>query len=314
MAYCRAMDTAAPSGTQWTITSSGHEAVVVEVGGGLRSYRRDGADVLYGFGEDEICPGCAGQILAPWPNRLRDGQYTFDGESYQLSLSEPERHNAIHGLVNWVRWHAVEQREDAVTLQLDMVPQLGYPWQLQLRVTWSVSADGLKAEHSVTNLSDRPAPFGLCVHPYVHIPGVAVDDLTVTVPAHSRLLSDSRLLPIGAARVAGTEYDFTEGRRLGPMVLDTAFGDLDRDADGISQVTLEAADGRGIACWADESFPWWQVYSSDTLSPARLRKAVAVEPMSCPPDAFRSGRDLARIEPGQAWQGSWGIRPLTVDR
>ena len=76
------MDTAPPpSGAQWTIAADGHEATIVEVGGGLRDYRAGGTEVLYGFAEDEICPGSAGQILAPWPNRIRDGQYTFDGQT-----------------------------------------------------------------------------------------------------------------------------------------------------------------------------------------------------------------------------------------
>ncbi len=307
------MDTAAlPSGAQWTIAADGHEATIVEVGGGLRAYHAGGGEVLYGFAEDELCPGSAGQILAPWPNRIRDGQYTFDGETFQLGLSEPGRHNAIHGLVNWARWRLVEAGPAALTIEHDLVPQPGYPWPLRLRVTWSVSVDGLRAEHEVTNIGTRPAPFGLCVHPYVHVPGVPVDDLVLTVPAHSRLLTDSRLLPIGAARVAGTDFDYSEGRKVGTTVLDTAFGDLDLSPDGRSEVHLEATDGRGVAVWADAAFTWWQVYTSDTLHAPRLRQSVAIEPMTCPPDAFRSGRDLVSIEPGDQWRGRWGIRPIVA--
>jgi len=308
------MDTAAQltrarSGTQWTIASGGHEAVLVEVGGGLRRYQVGGVDVVDGFDENDVCPGCAGQVLAPWPNRIRDGQYTFDGATYQLPLTEPDRHNAIHGLVNWVRWQLVEHREDAIVLEHDLVPQPGYPWPLNLRTTWSVSEEGLRAEHRVTNLSGHRAPFGLAVHPYLLFPGVPVDELSLTVPGHSRLLADDRLLPIGASRVVGTEFDYTEGRRLGASVLDNAFGDLQLTPASTSEVSLEAPDGRGVTVWADESFTWWQVYSGDTLPADRLRRAVAIEPMTCPPDAFRSGRDLVTIEPGQAWSGAWGIRP-----
>jgi aldose 1-epimerase len=310
------MDTAAqltraPSGTQWTISSAGHEAIVVEVGGGLRAYRAGGVEVVDGFAEDELCPGGAGQILAPWPNRIRDGQYAFEGEARQLPLTEPERHNAIHGLVNWARWHAVGEQVsgDSVTLEHELVPVPGYPWPLHLRTTWTVGADGLRAEHVVTNTGGRPCPFGFSVHPYVYVPGVPIEDLTLTVPARSRLLVDTRLLPIGAARVAGSDYDFTEGRRLGSTVLDTAFGDLDTEGGGGSRVTVAAPDGRRVSVWADAAFSWWQVFSSDTLAPARYRRALAIEPMTCPPDAFRSGRDVIVIEPGHSWRGSWGIRP-----
>ncbi|GAA0737249.1 aldose 1-epimerase family protein [Dactylosporangium roseum] len=308
------MDTAqlslAPSGTQWTIASGGHEAVIVEVGGGVRSYTVDGEDVVAGFAEDERSIGFAGQVLAPWPNRIRDGRFSFDGEQHRLPLTEPERHNAIHGLVNWARWRLVDAAPDSVTVEHDLVPQPGYPWPLRLRTTWSVSDAGLRASHVVTNVGGTAVPFGLATHPYVIIPGVPVDDLTLRVPARSRLLVDARLLPIGAARVAGSEYDFTEGRRLGGTVLDTAFGELDTDAEGGSQVVVTAPDGRGVTVWADSSFGWWQVYSSDTLPADRLRKALAIEPMTCPPDAFRSGRDVVTLAPGTTWRGTWGIRRI----
>jgi aldose 1-epimerase len=298
----------APSGTQWTIRANGQEAVIVEVGGGVRTYTADGRDVVSGYEGHEYAVGCAGQVLAPWPNRIRDGQYAFGGEHQQLPLTEPERHNAIHGLVNWTRWTAVDATEDSVTVEHDLVPQPGYRWPLRLRTRWSVGETGLRAEHEVTNVAGTAAPFGLATHPYVLVPGVAVDELTLRVPARSRLLVDSRLLPIGAARVAGTDYDFLDGRRLGATVLDTAFGDVDPDPDGGSRVEITAPDGRGVTVWADAAFTWWQVYSSDTLPADRLRKALAIEPMTCPPDAFRSGRDIVTLEPGSTWRGVWGIK------
>lgn len=299
-----------PSGAQWTISAAGHEAVVVEVGGGLRTYRRDGVDYLDGYAADEICPGCAGQVLAPWPNRIRDGEYTFDGRPFSLPLTEPSRHVAIHGLVNWVAWRLVEQADDAVTVEHELPPHPAYPWALRLRTRWSVGADGLRAEHEVTNLAAEAAPFGFSVHPYLRVPGVAVDDVVLRVPARSRLVTDDRLLPIGATPVAGTEYDWTEPRPIGEAVLDATFGDVVRDADGGSAVTLAAPDGAAtVRLWADAEFHWWQVFTGDALTGDRHRRSVAVEPMTCPPDAFRSGRDLVTLSPGQTWRGVWGVRP-----
>ncbi|HEX6872319.1 MAG TPA: aldose 1-epimerase family protein [Micromonosporaceae bacterium] len=303
--------TMAPSGQQWTISSGPHEAVLVEVGGGLRGYRVAGVDVVDGYTEHEMCPASAGQVLAPWPNRIRDGRYVFDGEAYQLALTEPVRHNAIHGLVAWVRWELVGATADSVTLGHDLPPQPGYPWPLRLRVTWTVSADGLHASNAVTNLSADPCPFGFSAHPYLRVPEVAIDDLTLHVPAGSRLLTDGRSLPIGAARVAGSEFDYRQPRRIGPAMLDTAFGDLSRDTvDGRTAVRLSAVDGRGVRVWADAGFTWWQVFTADTLPGPRYRRSVAIEPMTCPPDAFRSGRDLIVLAPGQTWTGDWGITPL----
>jgi aldose 1-epimerase len=311
------MDTAAPltrasSETRWAIIFDGHEAVIAEIGGGLCGYRIDGDEIVDGYAAGEVCPGSAGQILAPWPNRIRDGRYTFGGEQHQLALTEPARHNALHGLVCWTRWRATEIEADRVTVEHDLVPQPGYPWPLRLRTAWSIGPGGLRADHEATNTGDEACPFGLASHPYLIHPGVAVDDLLLRVPAHSRLLSDGRLLPIGAARVAGGEYDFVEPRRIGSAVLDVAFGEIEPSPDGGSVAWLAAPGGPRIEVWADAAFNWWQVYTGDTLPPQRLRRSVAIEPMTCPPDAFRSGRDVVVLEPGQTWRGSWGIRRVAT--
>ncbi|MGB2568894.1 aldose 1-epimerase family protein [Micromonospora citrea] len=299
-----------PSGTQWTIAADGHEAVIVEVGGGLRSYRHDGVDYLDGYEEDELCPGSAGQVLAPWPNRIRDGAYTFGERSLQLDLSEPARNNAMHGLVNWVSWHLVEEAADAVTVGYDLPPRPGYPWPLRLRTRFSVGADGLRAEHEATNLGDEPAPFGFSMHPYLRLPDVPVDQISLRVPGRTRVLLDGRLLPVGATSVAGTEYDFTALRPIGDAVLDVAFGDVVRGDDGGSAVTLAAGDGTtAVHVWADREFGWWQVFTGDTLTGQRQRRSVAVEPMTCPADAFRSGKDVITLKPGATWRGAWGVRP-----
>jgi aldose 1-epimerase len=301
---------AAKSGTQWVIESGEHRAVVVEVGGVLRSYAVGDRDILDGFGTDEISPASAGQILAPWPNRIRDGQYTFGGEHYQLALTEPDRHNAIHGLTNWARWTLAEQAGDAVTLEFDLPPQVGYPWSLTLRTRWSVGAGGLRCVQEVTNTGDADAPWGYSVHPYLQLTGVAVDDILLKVPGRTRVLADARLLPIGAVKVAGTEYDFTEPRRIGDAALDTTFGDVDFDSDGGSAVTIAAPDGSAqVTVWGDENFKWWQVFTGDTLHGERFRRSVAIEPMTCPPDAFRSGRDLITLQPGRTWTAAWGVKP-----
>jgi aldose 1-epimerase len=300
----------AKSGTQWAIEAEGHRATVVEVGGVLRSYAAGDREILDGFGTDEMSPGSAGQILAPWPNRLRDGHYTFEGTTYQLPLTEPARHNAIHGLTNWVRWRPVEQAPGAVTLAYDIPPQVGYPWSLALRTRWSVSAGGLRCDQEVTNTSDTNAPWGYSVHPYLQLTGVAVDDIVLRVPGRIRVLADTRLLPIGAVKVAGSEYDFSEPRRIGDAVLDTTFGDIDQEPDGGSSVTIAAPAGDpSVTVWGDANFKWWQVFTGDTLHGPRHRRSVAIEPMTCPPDAFRSGRDLIVLAPGESWSASWGVRP-----
>jgi aldose 1-epimerase len=312
------MHTTPPSGQQWSIGADGHTAVVVEVGGGLREYSAHGQSITDGYGEDELCPSSAGQVLAPWPNRIRDGQYDFHGERHQLPLTEPARHNAIHGLVNWARWRAVAHEPDAVTVAYELPGQPGYPWPLALRTRWSVGANGLRADHEVTNLGTSPAPFGMGSHAYLWMPGTPVDELALRLPVQCRLLVDGRLLPIGAAKTNGGPFDYTTTRRIGAAVLDTAFGrvadsDEERpaaDGSGGNEASLmHEASGRRIDVWADASFGWWQVFTGDALAGDRHRRSVAIEPMTCPPDAFRSGRDLIELAPGATWTGTWGIRP-----
>jgi aldose 1-epimerase len=301
---------AAKSGTQWSIEADGHRAVVVEVGGVLRSYSAGEVQILDGFAEDELSPASAGQILAPWPNRIRDGQYTFEGTAYQLALTEPDRHNAIHGLTNWSRWTLAEQSPGSVTLEFQLPAQIGYPWWLTLRTTWTVSADGLRCDQHVVNNSDTNAPWGYSVHPYLQLTGVAVNDILLHVPARSRILADARLLPIGSVKVAGSEYDYSEPRRIGEAVLDTTFGDIDHDASGITAVTIaDPGSAAKVVVWADEQFKYWQVFTGDTLHGERFRRSVAIEPMTGPPDAFRTGRDLIVLAPGESWSASWGIKP-----
>jgi aldose 1-epimerase len=301
---------AAKSGAQWAIEGDGHRAVVVEVGGALRDYSAGGVQILDGFGTDELSPASAGQILAPWPNRIRDGQYTFEEQAYQLSLTEPARHTAIHGLVNWSRWELVEQAPGAITVQCELPAQVGYPWWLTLRTRWSVSADGLRCDQEVVNNSSSNAPWGYSVHPYLQLPGVAVDDILLRVPAKTRIQADARLLPIGSASVAGTEYDFTAPRRIGDLVLDTTFGAIEHDGDGVTEVTMTApGSDQSVAVWADDKFKYWQIFSGDTLHGERFRRSVAIEPMTCPPDAFRTGRDLIVLAPAERWTAAWGIRP-----
>jgi aldose 1-epimerase len=298
----------ARSGAQWTIEAHGHRATVVEVGGVLREYTVDGTPVLDGFEADELSPASAGQILAPWPNRIRDGKYTFQEQSYQLSLTEPARHNAIHGLTNWSRWRLAEQTADAITVEFELPAQVGYPWWLTLRARWSVSAEGLRCDQEVVNVSGQDAPWGYSVHPYLQLPGVAVDDVVLHVPGKNRILADSRLLPIGTVSVAGTEFDFSEPRKIGNLIMDTTFGEIEHDTNGMTEVRL-SGDGRDIVVWADDKFKYWQVFTGDTLHGERFRRSVAVEPMTCPPDSFRTGRDLIVLSPGETWTASWGIRP-----
>lgn len=301
-----------PSGDQWTIRHGDHEAVIVEVGGGLRTYVFRGRDVMAGYPPDSRCSAGRGQLLMPWPNRIRDGRYTFAGKTHALALTEPERGNAIHGLARWAIWSVLEHADDTVTLGCRLRPQPGWEWSLDLSVTYDLTASGLIVTPRARNVGTEAAPFGFGAHPYLSVGEDRVDEVQLGIPAGSLLELDDRLLPTRPAAVDGTDQDFRDPRLLGELALDTAFTDVVADADGRWRVTLHHPQtGRSVTVWAEATaYPWLQVFTGDSLPlDVRRTSGIAVEPMTCPPDAFNSGDGLLVLEPGQEFSAPWGITP-----
>ena len=300
---------APPSGDQFELSLGDQHVVVTEVGATLRSYTADGAAVLDGFARDEASSSGRGQILSPWPNRLEDGRYTFEDITGTAALDEPEAGNAIHGLVRWESWRLDTRSDHAVRLVMVLHPQPGYPWRLELGVRYELTPTGLAVTLEARNGSDVAAPFGVGFHPYLSPGTELVDEALLTIPAERWIATDDRGLPIGEHSVAEGEKDFRSERQIGPAQLDTAFTDLARDPDGRTVVILRnERSGRSLSVWMDEGFRYVQVYTGDTLDPVeRRRHGVAIEPMTCPANAFRTGTDVIRLEPGGSWRGRWGI-------
>ena len=297
----------APSGEQIEITAGDQQAVVVEVGGGLRSYSAGGRDLVDGYGADEMSSSGRGQVLIPWPNRLQDGSYEFDGRRHQLPLNEPERCNAIHGLVRWVAWTASAREPHRVVMQHVLHPQPGYPFSLRLGIEYSLSDSGLRVRTTATNIGTDRCPYGSGAHPYLTLGTPSVDPLILRVPGRTVLRSDERGLPTCTEAVEDTEYDFRKPRRIGSTTLDHAFTDVERDEDGLARVELRDPDhGTQVCLWIDENYPYLMLFSGDPL-PDVHRRSLAIEPMTCPPNAFRTRDALIELEPGSSFTSTWGI-------
>jgi len=295
------------TGRQFTIAAGDHEATVVEVGAGLRRYAHRGVDVTFTYGDGDLPPKGCGAVLVPWPNRLRGGKYSFDGKAYQLPLSEPPTGNAIHGLGRWARWVPVRHETSAVTLALDIVPQAGWPFEVRVEVTYALDAvGGLAVTGVARNTGTGRAPFGAGFHPYLSTRGHGIGEVTVKVPARDRIVLDEAKVPVGMQSVAGTPYDLRRGRRLGALRLDDGFAGLST-AGGRGAVLVRTRSG-GAQVWFDETFRFVQVFTPDLV--AGGQPGVAVEPMTCPADAFNSGTGLIVLTPRDSWTGSWGIQPL----
>jgi aldose 1-epimerase len=297
----------APTGEQFTIRFGDDEATVVQVGGGLRTLRMAARDVVDGYVSDEMATSGRGQLLVPWPNRLDHGRYEWDGRTHQAPINEPDRSNAIHGLVRFSPWTGSRVTEARVELGHRLWPSPGYPFTLDLLVAYQLDGDGLTVTTTARNVGTNAAPYGVGQHPYLLPPvGLTVDECELVVPAEQYVETDDRGLPVAMPSVRGTPFDFRTSRTIGARELDTAFTQLSRDDDGRTRVHLHG-DGQTVTVWMDETYRYVQVFTGDTVPAPRRRKSIAVEAMTCPANAFATATDVVRLEPGQAFRGTWGI-------
>jgi aldose 1-epimerase len=259
--------------------------VVSPIGAALESWSIDGHELL---ADGDF----AGKVLAPWPGRLRDGRYRFDGAEHFTPATERARRNALHGLTTERRWRETRSSSRHLTLAYDLRPEDGYPFALALEVEYELAVRRVVATLRATNVGDRPAPFGAGLHPYLR------GDI-LELPARVVLPLDERLLPAGEpAPVAGTELDFQRARAIPAQPIDRCFGELERDVEGIARVALCGETGR-IEVWMDAHFEFVQIYTNGS--------GVAIEPMTCAPDAFNSGDGLVVLAPGDSFTGRCGL-------
>jgi aldose 1-epimerase len=307
-------------GWELVLQDGDYRAVVTEVGGGLRVLRHGSLDLVRPYSADQVRPRFSGVLLAPWPNRVANGEYTFDGETHQLPITEPERSNALHGLVTWDRFTARDVTASSATLVDAIVPRIGYPFEVEVAVTYTLDAgSGLCTTVRARNTGSLPAPWGTAAHPYLRAGTPHVDDCLLTVPAEQVLtVTPDRLLPLDVVTVDGTELDFRAPRLIGDTFVDHAYTGLRADGDGLARVRLESLPDdtgsgapTGVECaWDPAVLPWVQVHTADTPEPENDRTGLAVEPMTCGPDAFNSGDDLVVLEPGGEHTVSWWLRAV----
>lgn len=279
-------------------------AVITPDGAGLKSFEVGGVPYVETY--DGEPPMGSGAVLVPWPNRTAGGKWVLDGVEQQLEVTEAARGNAIHGLVRRVPWTVVEHTGSLVVLEVEAS---GPGWPVPLRTTISYALDdhGLTVSHGVHNIGSARTPFGVGTHPYPRAGNSATDETSLSLAATTVLpVHPDTMIPTGPAEPVSGDYDFRVARLLEGVHLDTAFGGCE-PVDGLVRHVLRGPLA-AVELWADPDFKWVQVYTPDDY-PGRGR-AVAVEPMTCPPDALNSGVDLLWLNPGDSWAGRWGLRPL----
>ena len=299
------------------LTLGESSAIVSAIGAALREFTVADRPVVVPMSAFD------GAVLAPWPNRIAGGRYDFHGRKHQLPITEAGRNTALHGLVADIEWDISEQDEVTVSLSTVLSPSSGYPFHLSLTVTYGLSEDGIQISARAQNDGAEPAPFGFGFHPWIHPGADRVDDSQLAIGAQTWFETGERLIPVdnrpfdtGSLIPANHESDdapciackdFRSLRAIDSAVLDDAFGTPQRGTDGWSQARLRGTDGRTVVIRMDESFRAWQVCTGDELPGEQSRRAIAIEPMTCPPNAFASGTDFDIIEPGGEITVQWGI-------
>jgi len=225
-----------------------------------------------------------------------------------LDVTDPAYGAASHGLLRNTVYRLLARDDTSVALEAFIPPQHGWPFALHTRVRYALDDDGITVTHSVQNLTAGPAVWAVGAHPYLRVGSNPVERLTLTVPAAVRLTVDDTLTPVGTEELEGTDADLSDGRKVETLDLNHPYGGIDRGPSG-ELAWLDSDDGSRTTLWGDEDFRWLQLYTPrDHPREEGTGLAVAVEPMTAPPDALNSGVDLIHLPEGGSWEGSWGIR------
>lgn len=299
------------SGHQITLEANGYRTSIATVGAALRELTYAGRNLVRPFGADELHLNYSGILLAPWPNRVIDAKYSWDGEDRELEVSEPARGHALHGLLVWFDFEVVTVSARAAHLRAVVEPRTGYPHRVQVDVEYRLGEDGLTTSVSAELLAGGPAPFGWGSHSYLVAPSEPgahepVNAWQLTLPADTvQTVTEDRLVPTGTSPVSEHGFDFRAASAIGETFIDHAFTDLHRDDDGLARVRLTDVAGVGVEMSWDAACPWVQIHTADLPDPAVSRTGLAVEPMTCPPGAFNSGTDVIRLDADEHAKASW---------
>lgn len=304
------------TGNQFTITHGDYKAVITELGAILRRYTYKDIDIIVPSEADEVIVCCKGQILAPFPNRLEDGIYTFDGKTYTLPIDEHDRNNAIHGYASRYYWTLERLVEDSITLSWRIPDMSGYPFDVTVEATYTLKDDGIHISISATNNGDEKAPWAMAMHPWLDNSlkgyGDEIDghnaQCRLTIPAATHVTANDRLLPTGTESVESTKYDLRDDPFLTEQPFDDAWTDVEHDNNGLTTAVFTRADGKKVYLGGDSTITSFQVCTG-TGFPADMHPAgVAVEPQTAYANAFNTGNELVTIEPHETFTSEVFIR------
>lgn len=245
-------------------------------------------------------------LLLPFVNRIRDGRYEFDGQSYQLPRNEPARNVALHGFLFDKAFTATTADATADAARLALAYDArgdapGYPFAFRAEVIYELTAAGLTLTLRVQNAGDAALPLGAGWHPYFRLGGT-IDELVIQAPVSAAVQTDAaRLLPTGALEPAP---DFRNGFLLNSRFIDQTFVLDPAAGDRVETTLTRPATGQRLTFWQDagaDQFRFLHLYTDPS------RTALALEPVTSAPDAFNTGQGLIRLEPSATFEARYGI-------
>jgi aldose 1-epimerase len=301
------------SGEQYVLsleTENGQlRATIAQVGASLRELSIGSIELVEPYAADQERPLCAGVIMSPWVNRLDGGRWKHDGVQLENPITIFDQNNSNHGLLLDRRYEPLEQSSSEVTLSALIGSPTGYPFEIETRVTYSLSSRGLEVTHRAKNLSGSKAPYATGAHPYFKFSEVETADLIISSDAETRTVVDERQIPISEEPTKGSKFDLRQGLKVGENFIDEDFTDLPLDENLRSHVYLKSAAGRGIDVWQDSTFKHVVLFTPNYFPAVNGEKvyAAAIEPSTAGPNALNSGKDLIWLSPDQEFVGKWGV-------
>ncbi|MDS2173304.1 hypothetical protein Q7C18_11385 [Nesterenkonia sp. CL21] len=301
-----------------TITGGGYAAEIGLRGGQLLSLRHEQDEIVVPAAQAE--GSFAGAVLAPWPNRVSGATYVHDETLYELPVTEEETGAALHGLLLDAPCEVVKQEESGVELRTVLEASEGYPFTLEFVLFYRVSSDvGLAATlmarqpvapggdddaDSFEAANAAPALYGAGFHPYLRAGSAPLDECRLKLPAHTVVSLDPAGKVASRETVSG-DLDLTGGPLLVGRSIDHAYTGFPEE--GWTAELVHGPTGFVVRMIADT--PWAQIYTGERMD----RAGVAVEPMTCPPDAFNSGEDVVYLAPGQWHRVGYSIEVMHRD-
>jgi aldose 1-epimerase len=246
-----------------------------------------------------------GSKLFPFPNRINQAQYTFEGKNYSLEKNFPQENNAIHGLVLETNFTVKNELANEAEARLELTyrsegDSRGYPFRYELSITYTLSPTGFSCTTKAINTSDTEMPVGDGWHPYFKT-GIQLNDLFLQLPSDEILETDEKLIPTGKLIKSD---QFLKSSQVGSHLFDTCYKVKGENKIVETELYDKAKDLR-IILWQEtgkDKYNYLQIY----IPPQR--DTIALEPMTCAPDAFNNSMGLIILKPGEVKEFTFGVR------